>query len=286
MSRIERILELSTSQEFVETFGLVAAYCNCLTSEEACDLLLKNPEVHGPLRDSSLRKICNDIDQSFSPFHEQLLQTLLARFAVAAARGRQSIGYCLSMLAKHLPANGRETIQNTFLRSKYVGIRKRGYKSLLQEKEVPYSLVHNAWIQYRDSDCAWLIVKTAPVAYLIEQRVSLAAALSEGWQLSRLYLRIAQTDQSLLEELRSRDQISYCYVLAKLGLKLSTKDAEAFVASNAGDERFGLLVWSFGQLGLWEALEYIQAQLPAIQEQRFPGLRGNMASNPSLQQTA
>ncbi len=176
-------------------------------------------------------------------------------------------------MAKHLPAKDRQTIQSTFLRSKYITVRRRGYKSLSQEGQIPHGLVHDAWIQFQDPDCAWLIVKAATVAYLIEHRDSLADALSEGWQLSRLYLRIAQTNQCLLKELRSLNQISYCYVLAKLGLKLSVKDAKAFVASNSGDEHFGLLVWSFGQLGLWEALEYIQAQLPSIQEQRYSRLR-------------
>jgi hypothetical protein len=273
MSRIERILELSTSQEFLEMSGLVAAYCNCLTPEEACDLLLKSPEAHGPLRNSVLRKISKDIHQSFSMVHRQLLQLLLAKFAVADARGRQRLGYCLSTLAENLPAKERQTIQSIFLRSKYVGVRKRGYKSLLQEEEVPHDLVHEAWSQYRDPACAWLIVKTAPIAYLVEHHDSLADSLSEGWQLSRLYLRIAEVDLSLLDELRSRDPISYCYVLAKLGIKLSTMDAEGFIASSAGDKRFGLLVWSFGQLGLWEVLEHIQAQLPAIREQRFSRLR-------------
>ena len=274
MSRIEIILELSTDRRFVETFGLVAAYCNCLTPKEACDLLLVSHDGNVQVRHSVLRKICNDINQSFDPLHERFLQTLLTRFALADARGRQTLGHCLSVMAEHLPEKDRRTIQTTFLRSKYITVRRRGYKSLSQEGEIHHSLVHDAWIQFQDTDCAWLIAKTAPVSYLIEHRASLADALSEGWQLSRLYLRIAQTNRSILKELRSLDQISYCYVLAKLGLKLSVKDAKDFVMSNCGDERFGLLVWSFGQLGLWEVLEYIQTQLPQIQKQRFSKLRG------------
>jgi len=273
MSRIEYILELASNPEFASTFGIVAAYCYCLTPQQACDLLIQSQESQTTLRDSVLRRVCNDIDKSYSLIHEKLIRRLLASFSQADARGRQGLGYCLSTLSKHIPSTERRAIQSVFLQSKYVGVRKRGYKSLSTEGELPHSLVHDAWLQFQDQGCAWLIVKTSPVEYLIQHREALAAAFTEGWQLARLYLRIGEENQQLLKELKSMDQISYCYVLAKLGLKLSTKEAMSFVDVNSGDERFGLLVWSLGRLGLWEALQYVQAQIPSINEQQLADLR-------------
>ena len=237
MSRVDYILELVTDQNLVETFGLVAAYCHCLTPQQACDLFVKGQESQTALRDPLLRKVCNNIDQSYTPHHEKLLQRLLASFSRADARGRQGLGYCLATLSQHIPVTDRRAVQSVFLQSKYVGVRKRGYKSLSAEPEVPQSLVQYTWQQFHDPDCAWLIVKTFPVAYLIQHREALAAACSEGWQLARLYLRIGEVDQYLLNELKSIDKISYCYVLAKLGLKLSAKEAKTFVDSSSGDER-------------------------------------------------
>jgi hypothetical protein len=272
MSRVDQILELVADQTLLDSCGLVAAYCNCLTPQQACDLLVKSQQCQIALRDRLLRKVCNDIDRSYARCHEKLLQRLLASFSRVDARGRQGFGYCLGTLSQHIPSTERRAVQRVFLQSKYIGVRKRGYKSLSAEPEVPQNLVQDAWQQFHDPDCAWLIAKTFPVAYLIQYREALSADFSEGWQLARLYLRIGEVDQDLLNELKSIDKISYCYVLAKLGLKLSAKEAKTFVDSSSGDERFGLLVWSFGRLGLWKVLQYVQAKLPAIHEQKFAGL--------------
>jgi hypothetical protein len=273
MSRIDKILELAVDQNLLDTFGLVAAFCNCLAPQQACDLLVKSQESHIMLRGPLLRKVCNDIDQSYARCHDKLVQRLLVSFSQADARGRQGFGYCLSTLSQHIPSAECRAVQRVFLQSKYIGVRKRGYKSLSVEPEVSQNLVEDAWKQFHDPDCAWLIVKTFPAAYLIQHREALSAVFSEGWQLARLYLRIGEVDQDLLSELKSIDKISYCYVLAKLGLKLSAKEAKAFVDSCSGDERFGLLVWSFGRLGLWKVLQYVQAKLPAIHDQKFAALR-------------
>jgi hypothetical protein len=51
--------------------------------------------------------------------------------------------------------------------------------------------------------------------------------------------------------------------------------SEAIQIANrtSNDDRFGLLVWSLGRLGLWAALQHIEAQLPAIQERKFEALK-------------
>jgi hypothetical protein len=164
-------------------------------------------------------------------------------------------------------------IQDFFLRSKYIGVRKRGYKSISADNDVRQNLLLEGWERFCDPEAAWLIVKLFPVKFLIEHRNSLLSVFSEGWQVARLYLRIGEIEPRLLRELKALDQISYCYVLAKLGKTLSLKEAIAIVDINKRDERFGLLVWSLGRLGMWRALEYVESQLPAIQEQKLADLR-------------
>jgi hypothetical protein len=213
-----------------------------------------------------------DIDNSFSDCHRRLLEDLLSEFAKTDSRGRQSLGYCLFTIADHVPDAERRAIQEFFLTSKYVGIRKRGYKCASADTVMPQDLVRKAWEQFEDPECAWVIVKSLPPEFLVQHRASLAAAFSKGWQFARLYLRIAEIKPNLLVELRDIDEISYCYVLAKLGKRITLKEAIKIIESNSGDERFGLLVWSLGRLYMWEALRHVESQLTAIQEQKLADL--------------
>ena len=72
-----------------------------------------------------------------------------------------------------------------------------------------------------------------------------------------------------LVELKSIDEITYCYVLAKLDLSLSQTEAISIFESNINDDRIGLLIWSFGQLRLWDVLLEIEPKLPEIEKCSF-----------------
>jgi len=279
MSRIAHILGLSFEDGVLGSVGLLGAYCFCLTPSEACNLLEQGLEARVDLRDTVLKKVCADLDNSYTDCHARLLKELLVRFSTVDSRGRQSFGYCLTAIVNHVPLAERRTIQEFFLASKYVGVRKRGYKSISADADIPQKLLLDAWERFSDSECAWLIVKTFPVDFLIQHRHSLLAVFSEGWQVARLYLRIGQRNPRLLEELKAMDQISYCYVLAKLDGRLSLKDAITMIDGNSRDERFGLLVWSLGRLRLWKALQYVESKLPAIQEQKLADMRARYGIN-------
>jgi hypothetical protein len=272
MSRIDHILNMSFPDEVIDTVGLASAYCFCLTPSQVCVLLQRCVASRSDLRDAALKSVCADIEDSFDGCHIQLLEDLLSLFSVADSRGRQSLGYCLSMIATRAPEAERRTIQEFFLASKYVGIRKRGYKCVSADSVLPQELVRKAWEQFEDPECAWVIVKAFPPEFLVRHRSALVASFTEGWQYARLYLRIAEIKPNLLVELKDIDEISYCYVVAKLDKKIALKEVMKIIDSNSGDERFGLLVWSLGRLQIWEALRHIESQLPAIQEQRLANL--------------
>ena len=80
------------------------------------------------------------------------------------------------------------------------------------------------------------------------------------WYLSRLFLKVASADISTLERLSSLDEISFAYVSAKLERPLDEDRARELLKKNWEDERAGLLVWSFGQMGFWSVL----AEIPEL----------------------
>ena len=257
----------------INDFGLVAAMCRCLSPKESSLLLGQCAAEASNLRDSLLRKVSDDIDDTFLPVHGELVSELIVSLRSPNPRFRQSAAYCLATLLPHVSAPYQREVLTAFLEANYVGMRRRAYKWLSSDERPPIGAVTRVWNKFHDIDCAWLIVKTFPPDFLIKYRGQLLSVLTEGWQVSRLYLRIGERRPELLSELKSRDQISYCYVLAKLGLGLSVKEAKSFIDSHATDERFGLLVWSIGRLKLWPALQYLKKKLPAIEEQKLAAIR-------------
>lgn len=272
-SRIDHIHNLSFEDSIANNIGLRSAYCFCLTPRQACNLLKRYVVSRVDLRSPALKKVCADIDVAYASCHRLLLEYFLSQLLEADSRGRQGFGYCLSVILGHVPPDDRRTIQEVFLASKYITVRRRGYKSLSNEIETTQELLRDAWERFGDTECAWLIVKSFPPQFLVEHRKSLLSKLMEGWQIARLYLRIAEIKPRLLPELKAVDQISYCYVLAKLGKTLGSKEAMAIVDANSQDERIGLLVWSFGRLGLWSSLEYVESQMSNIVERQIEGIR-------------
>ena len=67
-------------------------------------------------------------------------------------------------------------------------------------------------------------------------------------------MKIGRTNPELLDELKEIDEISFCYVLAIFGKKVSKNEANTILYNNYKDERIGLLLWSFGQMELWNTI--------------------------------
>ncbi len=89
-----------------------------------------------------------------------------------------------------------------------------------------------------------------------------------------MYLRVCEEHPEFLGELKEISDISYCYVLAKLGLTLSDQEAQSIILGNVADENFGLLVWSLGKMQNWAALKYVESNLRQIQEVRIAAIFG------------
>ena len=166
VSRVDEILSHRFVEGLVESFGIVAAYCSCLGADEACELLSRSVVERPEYRNWALRKVRADVESGFLPCHSELIDRLIRDFKKADYRLRQSLGYVLSSLAEVAPTARRRRVQAFFLRSQYVGVRRRGYKSVGLDARVPIRAVEDAWMRHRDHEAAWLITKRFPVDFL------------------------------------------------------------------------------------------------------------------------
>lgn len=285
MDRIQEILGFQRPVDTTDTFGVESALCACLEPDESCELLQLAAIDRPDLRAGILKKVCADIDRAQLACHESAIAKLMDQLLVSNSRERQSLGYCLSQLSLHVDASLRRSIQKFFLSSCYISVRRRGYKSIganIEDLVPEICLAWNQFFDFFDPECAWIITKAFPVDFLIANRSLLSGKFSEDWQFSRLYLRIGEKNPELVEELRAVNEISYCYVLAKLGKVLSLEEAKSIVTRTSTDEKFGLLVWSFGQMKLWAVLKYIEAELVGINAARTAALCATFGIQPHV----
>ncbi len=279
MNHIDRIIKLATNVADTTTRAIVNAYCSCLNSTDSIQLLKRSIAEGLDTRNVALRKVCKDMEAQFLKSHEYLVKYLISEFDSIDPRKRQGLSYCLNLISYSSPDKIRRLIQGYFTNTKYIAVRRRAYKSLMRENSVPKQLVLAAWQNYADKECAWLIANKFPVEYLVKHRAALSDAIKEPWRLAKLYLKIGAAHPKLLIELKNQDQISYAYVMAKLGMKIPFNAAIKIIENNLTDERFGLLIWSLGQLKMSKALAYIEQQIPRIDQLKLNQLLKRSGAN-------
>lgn|GEM_PF-5160301 len=116
--------------------------------------------------------------------------------------------------------------------------------------------------------------------YLKTHRAELLELLTENWQIARLYLRIIPEYPRLSRELRAIDEISYCYVCAKTRKRIPVKTAIEIFERYMGDDRIGLLIWSFGQLHINAALDHIVSSVYRIEKAQGESIVGTFNCPP------
>lgn len=266
--RVAMLREMENGYGVTEDFGLLNACIHCLKPSEATLLLSQEAERSSKLRNGLLRKVSKDLQTSPSLDHSELANRLIIRLGQADSRGRQGVGYCLSTLLPDLPTETQRGAQLALLRSRFIGLRRRGYKAIAADPALEMDYLIEAWVAFQDVECAWLLVKLLSPQDLVVMKEEILPHLSEGWQISRLYLRMSTVDSSVVEELNRIDGIAYSYVLAKLGRSISIEQAKALFARYETDERLGLLVWSIGQMKLWDVLVWFKSRLSDVQQER------------------
>lgn len=268
MDRAASIEQFAASRKPVDIRDFVNAMVRCLNPDETVNLLLNTAATSSPARAPALRKVCGDIADGAIADPAPLITILIDRVGSAAPRRRQSVAFCLLEVARACSTALRCQAQAFFGSSRYVGLRRRSYALYNPDHDPSRQLLEQCWLEHRDVQAAWLIVKTFPPAFLVDEKAELLESLAEGWQLARFYLRIAESQPTAFEELLARDPISYLYVAAKRRVPPPLDIVEMIARENLSDDRYGLLLWSLGELGFWDVLVGLSQDIDAIHDAR------------------
>lgn len=240
-----------------DQYYLYRSFINCLSSKEVCSAFDKSFNQGTYNRRALLQKIELDMSISFESFHHQLVEELVKNLDSLPHSKRQSCANFISRVFEFLPNELKENVMVTFLSHRVKSIRERAYKQLMKEWNPDFErTILEQWELYKDDICIELIIEHFPVETVLSIFDELSEMCSEkGYR--KLFLKVAAYDSTKLDLIRKYDEITYLYTLAKIGSSVSEKEATEIYEKNKSDERYGLLVWCFGQMKLWDVLSQI-----------------------------
>ena len=253
MDRVSQIEELSKRRDQIGAGSIVGALIRCLSFDESVEACRRSLEGSPSIRAPSLRRVCSEIQHSGASgasFMAELREKILS----GSPRRRAGYAQCLLEVARASDRSIQNDIQAFLCSSKYVGLRRRGYKLYDPNCDHSREDLDRAWSGFRDPEAAWLIVKGHPPIDLQREKSNLISVLSEGWQLSRLYLRLAEQDADQVSDLLELDPITYVYVCVKLRRPLPHDQLSVIIENHLADERVGLLLWCLGELKHWDLI--------------------------------
>lgn len=205
--QIEFVLNIDP-RESTEKNSLLRALVNCLTAEQTVDLFWKALDGERDLLEACIRKICDDIADRPTKTHQKLVTSLFSQFQSLSSHKKQTVGSLIRRLHYRAPKLMKRDIERFLGVSTYRSLRRRFYAMVSQgQSRFEEALLLQWWEQYRDAECAWIIVKRGSPDYLKTHRAELLEVLTERWQIARLYLRIIPEYPRLSTELRAVDEI-------------------------------------------------------------------------------
>lgn len=255
MNRTEYINQRLSASHFSESdYAIISSLIYSLTPDEACNFLDLTFEQDYHVRRYVLKKISNDITKSYTTTHKKLVTTLLKKLDEKKFSRKESCAFSLDFLIDSLPAKTKRKIIETFLASKSSRNRDRAFKRLNTNWDKKYfELIEQVWYSFHDSYCLEIILNHFPTKFLLDNYKDILEH-TQPFQTSKLFIKLGAVRPELLDELKEIDGISYCYVLTKFNKKVSDTEAKSILRDNYKDDRIGLLLWSFGQMGLWDAI--------------------------------
>ena len=255
---------LEKLDEFIEgacqpyTLGpaIFRALVACLSPEQSTDYLARDFSQPYAIRHIVISRILKDIQAHFDDCHRQMTQELMDSFPGLPAAAQRSCASILRMIAPHAPNLITLSIYRTLLPSPRRIIRDyalRHVRDVWDGALLP--LVLQVWCQHRDTPAAWLLATHLDGDELADHIDDLLDALLERPSLlAASVARLDQHQKQILGRIQHKDAITHCYVLTKVGLKLTTKQAVALFRQQCDSDRASLLIWCFGQMQLWDAV--------------------------------
>jgi hypothetical protein len=269
MNKLRFIRNFGELGRSYEKTGLFRAFVNCLKPDEACQALDLHFQQESLKRCALIGKIANDMEHKLEECHLTLISELMQGLSDQPYIKKQSFAYCLDSFYKCLPKHIQKGILYSFLYSEYRNMRRRAYNRLSANWNDEYRHpIEEVWLAYRDKECASLIIQFFPIDYIQINFLELEeVAIKKSY--INLFRRLIPLDEQKLEILAERDEITYVYILTQQNKNLHQKDALILYNRNKCDDRIGLLIWCFGQMKLWRALEAIYEDIDNIAKYRL-----------------
>lgn len=255
MNKIKYIEQLVNSDLLLsDGYNIIYSLISTLTPKQVCDFLDLSFEQNYKLRQWIVKKIASDIRKEYLPYHQKLVSKMIDMLELNRFPKRDSCAFSLNIICDSLPSKEQNKIINTFLNSRFIRLRNRAYKRFKTNWNKKYQkTIEKNWYEFKDPYCINVILKHFPTDYLLVNYKTYLKDLNPR-QLSRLFRRISEKDTRKVNELKNINEISYSYVLVKIGKKISNQLACQFLKNNYKDDNISLLIWCFGQMGLWNAI--------------------------------
>lgn len=263
-SRLERIRACAERADREEIYlNLLHAYIACLSIDELCKAAftaLTWPTKSLLAIRSRLVRIGRECSPQPPPFDMLAADLLKSGDTIPKVRPRTDA--MLSHLYTFFSAPVRQVILDNWRDRGSIGAGARWLKAI-ESDEMFFAprLVLDYWHQTYDLRAAKVLVRRGEPNMLSELIPSLIETNADGWIVSRAVLGASDVSDDLWQAIRSEYPATFAYLHAKMGRRLNAEDAHAIVLeASAGDfgDR-GLAIWAVGQMGLWSALERIEA---------------------------
>lgn len=259
---------------------MVRAMVECLDLPQKCRMLLEEFSRTSLLRDALLRKISEDENATSNAAFGRMVASLLELVRVGRGNDSQAAGYCISQLSSVCTKSVLDKITINLLSCRYVSNRRRGYRlaRAAMKKRLLIQVKKN-WEIYRDREAARIVIEHCSTSYLAERKKEFLECFTDvPWHVARLYILLAKASIGHLHDLRASDEITYAYVVTKLGRKLGYKEALGIFERNVASERLGLLIWCFGKQRLWPVLSKLSKEWNAYENRYHDSQRERMAA--------
>jgi hypothetical protein len=269
--RVERFLNVIVSVPS-SLSGLEYAYAACLTPSELFVCLERSIRAaharHVLLNAIDKHPSADEIKRLASAFAQRLLQTPRSRYSDV-----QAINYCLNRLFLHLDEEVQAIVIAFWLSDRYADSKKRVIS--LVSKSLSFGgteIILAYWKKTGDRLALKHLIYDTPLEWLRDNFEDFLGFDIEPWLISKLFLRLSQILPGIIERAREQDPITYLYLCAKTGKKISDNEAKELFFNNLEEERRGLALWAIGTMGCWSALEYITScseEISQIDEATF-----------------
>lgn len=265
-SRSAVLLDHLDSWREVDGGSIYNALVSCLSRNEASECIMEDQIFFSlPLRRPIIRKVKQDASKKLSKCHLRLFDDLTLLLRDASGYEQQVASQILCELFGVLELPQRTELIQQLLATEKRSLMRRALKLMKQNWQEEYlDIVTRTWAALPTPFVAELMVEHAPFEILRENIPDLITSTIGTRYLTALFKKVQEHTSRYDNLLLSADPITYIYLLTKSGKRLSAPIAKKLYLENYSNERVGLLIWCYGQMGLWEVLKFIADEHPRL----------------------